>query len=171
MKLFLAQSEEVEGENLAVNTYEPLRAIELARENSRKNGKENQEFEGFNIFIRLNVDPKQGDQNVRGTCVLPHGTGKKTRVCVFAPETFNEKLTEMGVDIIGTEEILQKAVEGEVNFDKIIATTEQMKLLKVYARQLGPMGLMPSIKGGTLVKEEELESSIKLLQQGQVEFK
>lgn len=127
--------------------------------------------ESFDLFMRLGVDPKIGNQNIRGTVILPNGTGKDIKICVFAPDHMHEELTKLGADFFGTEEILAKAAEGEHVFDKILATTENMKIIKQFARQLGPMGLMPSTKGGTLVDEEQIANSLKLMKQGRIEFK
>jgi large subunit ribosomal protein L1 len=74
----------------------------------------------------LNVDPRQGDQNIRGTCVLPAGTGKTVRVCVFADKEMEEKVVEAGADIFGTPDLLKQMAEGKIEFDKLIATQEQM---------------------------------------------
>jgi len=84
--------------------------------------------------------------------VLPAGTGQKVRVCVFAGEEFNEAVLANGADAIGNDAILKEMGEGVLNFDKIIATPEQMPALKALARVLGPKGLMPNVKSGTLVK-------------------
>lgn len=114
--------------------------------------KERKFEESFEVIVKLNVDPTQGDQNVRGTCVLPAGTGKEVKVCVFAGEEFHEECKAQGADFIGTDQILKDIGEGIIPFDKIIATPEHMPTLKAMARVLGPKGLMPNIKSGTLVK-------------------
>jgi large subunit ribosomal protein L1 len=119
----------------------------------------------------LNVDPKQGDQNIRGTCLLPAGTGKNVIVCVFADSERHEELKASGVDIIGNEEVLKSIAEGNIKFDKLVVTADQLQSLKPYARILGPKGLMPNVKSGTLVKPDELIPSIKLMKQGQIEFR
>lgn len=114
------------------------------------------EKDSFNVFFRLGVDPKRGDQNIRGTVILPNGTGNEIKICVFAPESLHEELKEQGADAIGDDKLIEDIIAGNVKFDKILASTDQIKLLKSYARSLGPMGLMPSQKGGTLVSEEKL---------------
>jgi len=76
--------------------------------------------------------------------VLPNGTGTEIKICVVAPENMHDMLKEAGADVIGTEKVLEEAAKGNYDFDKILATTEMMKVLKGYARELGPMGLMPS---------------------------
>jgi large subunit ribosomal protein L1 len=77
-------------------------------------------------IIRLNVDPRQGDQNIRGTCVLPAGTGKTIKVCVFADAEMQDKVMEAGADIFGTTDLIKQLAEGKIEFDKLIATSEQM---------------------------------------------
>jgi len=77
-------------------------------------------------IIRLNVDPRQGDQNIRGTCVLPAGTGKTIKVCVFADAEMQDKVMEAGADIFGTTDLIKQLAEGKIDFDKLIATSEQM---------------------------------------------
>ncbi len=114
--------------------------------------KERKFTESVEAIIRLNVDPRQGDQNIRGTCVLPAGTGKNVKVCVFADAESEQKVMEAGADIFGSDELLKQLAEGKCDFDKLIATPEQMQALKPLARVLGPKGLMPNVKSGTLVK-------------------
>lgn len=117
--------------------------------------------ESFEIILKLNVDPTQGDQNVRGTCVLPAGTGNVVRVAVFADKEFHDNLRELGADMIGDAELLKIFGEGTINVDKIIATPEQMPALKALARILGPKGLMPNAKSGTLCKPDDLLETVK----------
>ncbi len=127
--------------------------------------------ESLELIIKLNVDPTQGDQNIRGTCVLPAGTGKEVKVAVFADREFHEQLLAMGTDIIGDDQLLKAIGEGEIKFDKIIATPEHMNSLKTLARVLGPKGLMPNVKSGTLVKPDQLLTAVKESKQGMVEFR
>ncbi len=89
---------------------------------------------------------------MRGTCVLPAGTGQDVKVCVFAGEEFHEEILKEGADFIGNDQVLKEIGEGNIPFDKIIATPEHMPTLKTLARVLGPKGLMPNVKSGTLVK-------------------
>lgn len=118
----------------------------------------------LDVSFKLNVDPKKGGHAVRGTCILPAGTGKDIRVCVFAPDDMVPEVKEAGADVIGTDSMLKEAVEkGVYEFDKIIATPETVKLIKPYARILGPLGFMPSSKGGNLVKADKVLESLKLM--------
>ena len=133
--------------------------------------KERKFNESVEAIIRLNVDPRQGDQNIRGTCVLPSGTGKAVKICVFADSEMKEQVMAAGADIFGTDDLLKQLAEGKCDFDKLIATQEQMQSLRPLARVLGPKGLMPNLKSGTLVKPEELIEAVKLSKQGQIEFR
>ena len=109
---------------------------------------------------------------MRGTCILPAGTGKEVRVCVFTGEELHEEIKKQGADVIGNEQVLKDIGEGAtMPFDKIIATPEQMPALKQLARVLGPKGLMPNVKSGTLVKQHELVETVKQAKQGLVEFR
>lgn len=117
--------------------------------------------ESVELILKLNVDPTQGDQNVRGTCILPCGTGQQVRVLAFADKEFHSALEKEGCDLIGSEEIIKEIASGaELKFDKIIATQEFMPALKSLARILGPKGLMPNVKSGTLVKPDDLIETV-----------
>ena len=103
--------------------------------------------------------------------MLPAGTGKSVRICVFADAESQEAVMAAGADVFGTDDILKQMAEGKCEFDKIIATPEQMSVLKPLARILGPKGLMPNTKSGTLVKPDELIEAVKVSKQGQIEFR
>lgn len=105
------------------------------------------------VHVRLGVDPRQADQNIRATVVLPHGTGKTLRVAVFAPEADAKKALAAGADIAGDETFLQQLDKGELNFDVLVATPAYMPKLGKYARLLGPKGLMPNPKSGTVAAD------------------
>ena len=102
---------------------------------------------------------------------MPAGTGKEIKVCIFAGEEFHEECKAQGADFIGNDAVLKEIAEGTIPFDKIIATPEQMPALKALARVLGPKGLMPNVKSGTLVKQHELVETVKQAKQGLVEFR
>ena len=123
--------------------------------------KERKFDESVEAIIKLNVDPTKGDQMIRGTCVLPAGTGKDIKVCVFADNEFHKELLEVGADFIGTDQTLAAIANGEVPFDKIICTQEHLPALKKYARVLGPKGLMPNAKSGTLVRQDEIVEQVR----------
>ena len=113
-------------------------------------------METIEAIVKLNVDPTKGDQMIRGTCILPAGTGKEVRVCVFADGEFHQQLKEVGADIIGDEHVLNDISNGILNFDKIICTSDHIANLKKFARILGPKGMMPNTKSGTLVSSEQI---------------
>jgi len=123
--------------------------------------------ETVEISVRLGVDATQGDQMVRGTTPLPNGTGKKVRVIVFtdAPEV----ALKAGADEAGLAELMKKVSEGYLDFDVAIATTEAMKQVRTLARVLGPKGLMPNPKSGTVT--DDIPAGIKAVKAGRVEFK
>lgn len=102
------------------------------------------------VHVRLGVDPRQADQNIRATVSLPKGTGKTIRVAVFAPETDHAAATKAGADVVGDDAFMQQLEKGEINFDILIATPQYMPKLGKYARLLGPKGLMPNPKAGTV---------------------
>jgi large subunit ribosomal protein L1 len=123
--------------------------------------------ETVELSFRLGVDASQGEQMVRGTTPLPNGTGKKVRVLVF---TDNPKAAlDAGADHAGLQELIQKIQEGWLDFDVAIATTEAMKTVRTIARVLGPKGLMPNPKSGTVT--DDISAGIKAVKAGRVEFK
>jgi large subunit ribosomal protein L1 len=105
------------------------------------------------IHVRLGVDPRQADQNIRATVSLPNGTGKTVRVAVFAPEAEFAGAKKAGADIVGDEEFMKQLEKEELNFDVLIATPQYMPKLGKYARLLGPRGLMPNPKSGTVATD------------------
>jgi large subunit ribosomal protein L1 len=102
------------------------------------------------VHVKLGVDPRQADQNIRATVSLPNGTGKTIRVAVFAPEADHEAAKKAGADIVGDETFLAQLDKEDINFDVLIATPAYMPRLGKYARQLGPRGLMPNPKSGSV---------------------
>ena len=125
--------------------------------------------EGVDLAVRLGVDPKKADQMVRGTVVLPHGTGKKVRVLVFAKGQKEKEALDAGADIVGGEELVEKISKGWLEFDKAVATPDMMGLVSKLGKILGPRGLMPNPKVGTVTFD--LERAIKEIKAGKVEFK
>lgn len=105
------------------------------------------------LHVRLNVDPKQADQNIRDVVVLPNGTGNKVRVAVFADDADAAKALKAGADLAGNDDFLAKLEKGEFNFDVLISTPAAMPRLSKYARVLGPKGLMPNPKNGTVTAD------------------
>ncbi len=125
--------------------------------------------EGVDLAVRLGVDPKKPDQMVRGTAVLPHGTGKKVRVLAFAKGQKEKEALDAGADIVGAEDLIEKISKGWLEFDKAIATPDIMGQVSKLGKILGPRGLMPNPKVGTVTFD--LERAIKEIKAGKVEFK
>ena len=121
------------------------------------------------VHVRLGVDPRQADQNVRATVVLPHGTGRTLRVAVFAPEADAATAKKAGADIAGDEEFLKSLEKGELNFDVLIATPAYMPKLGKFARLLGPKGLMPNPKSGTVATD--VAKAVTEAKAGKVEYR
>lgn len=125
--------------------------------------------ETIEISMNLNVDPRKSEQNIRGVTQLPAGTGKTLRVAVFAKGPKAEEAKKAGADIVGDEDLAEKVQAGELNFDRCIATPDMMVLLGKLARVLGPRGLMPNPKLGTVTMD--VAEAIKAAKGGQVEFR
>lgn len=119
--------------------------------------------------VRLGVDPRQADQNIRTTVVLPNGNGKTIRVAVFAPLDECKKAKAAGADIAEDEEFLKTLEKGEINFDVLISMPQYMPKLGKFARMLGPKGLMPNPKAGTVTTD--IEKAVKEAKAGKVEYR
>ena len=128
--------------------------------------------EAIDIAVRLGVDPRQADQMVRGAVNLPHGVGKKVRVLVFAEGDAARAAEEAGADFVGSTELIEKIQkEGWVDFDKAIATRSMMSKVGRLGRVLGPRGLMPAPKKGTVVAPEDMARVVGEVKGGRVDFK
>jgi len=125
--------------------------------------------ETIEVSLNLNVDPRKSDQNIRGVTQLPAGTGKTLRVAVFAKGPKAEEAKKAGADVVGDEDLAEKVQAGEINFDRCIATPDMMALLGKLARVLGPRGLMPNPKLGTVTMD--VAEAVKAAKGGQVEFR
>ena len=121
------------------------------------------------IHARLSVDPRQADQNIRTTMVLPNGNGKTVRVAVFAPLDVCKTAKAAGADIAEDEEFLKQLEKGDINFDILIATPQYMSKLGKFARLLGPKGLMPNPKAGTVTMD--VEKAVKESKAGKIEYR
>lgn len=121
------------------------------------------------VHVRLGVDPRQADQNIRTTVALPNGTGKTVRVAVFAPEAEHAAAKKAGADIIGDEDFLKQLEKQELNFDILVATPQYMPRLGKFARVLGPRGLMPNPKSGTVATD--VAEAVKEAKAGKVEYR
>lgn len=155
---------------------EAVKLIEKDKEYGLKEGLElasktsTSKFDGtVELHIRLNVDPKQADQNIRETIQLPAGTGKTVRVAVFGEADDVAAAKKAGADIAGTDEFLQQLDKGILNFDILIATPAVMPKLGKYARVLGPKGLMPNPKSGTVTKD--IAKAVEQSKAGKVEYR
>jgi large subunit ribosomal protein L1 len=125
--------------------------------------------ETVEIAMNLGVDPRHADQNVRGVVALPHGTGKSVRVAVFAKGPKAEEALKAGADLVGAEDLAEKIQAGEIDFDRCIATPDMMPVVGRLGKVLGPRGLMPNPKLGTVTTD--VAGAIKAVKGGQVEFR
>lgn len=125
--------------------------------------------ESVDVAIRLGVDPRKSDQVVRGSTVLPHGTGKSVRVAVFAQGENAEKAKAAGADIVGFEDLAETIKNGTIDFDVCIATPDAMRVVGRLGQVLGPRGLMPNPKVGTVTTD--VEQAVKNAKAGQVQFR
>ncbi|MFB3041181.1 MAG: 50S ribosomal protein L1 [Candidatus Poribacteria bacterium] len=125
--------------------------------------------ETVEIALSLGVDPKRADQMVRGTTVLPHGTGKQVRILVIAKGEKEQEAKEAGADFVGNDDLLQKIKDGWLGFDSMIATPDMMGAVGKLGKVLGPRGLMPNPKTGTVTFE--VGKAIQEIRRGRVEYK
>jgi large subunit ribosomal protein L1 len=161
-KKYTAQAAKIDQEKM----YTPREAIGLAKGGSYT------KFNGtMEVHIRLGVDPKYADQNVRDVVVLPNGLGKTVRVLVFADSEGARLAGEAGADVVATDETIKQIQEGWAEFDVAIATPDQMGKVGRLGRILGPRGLMPNPKPGTVVPAGDLPRAIREAKAGRVEFR
>ncbi len=125
--------------------------------------------ESVEVSMRLGVNPKHADQMVRGTVALPHGTGKSIRVAVFAAGDKANEAKEAGADIVGAEDLAEKVKGGWTEFDVAVATPDMMRLLGALGKVLGPRGLMPNPKTGTVTMD--ITKAVKEVKSGRIEFR
>lgn len=125
--------------------------------------------ETIEIALSMNVDPRKADQNLRGMISLPHGTGKSVRVAVFAREDKAKDALQAGADIAGAEDLMEKVQKGEIDFDRCIATPDMMVIVGRLGKILGPKGLMPNPKLGTVTPD--VVGAVKAAKGGQVEYR
>ncbi len=144
-------------------TYSFADAIEALRPYSSKKFDETLE-----IAVRLSVDVTKADQNIRGMLSLPNGTGKKVRVAVFTNDK-QEEAKKAGADVVGGEDLIEKVAAGQIDFDRVIATPEMMPKMSKVARVLGPKGLMPNPKLGTVTND--VAAAVANAKAGQIEYR
>lgn len=125
--------------------------------------------ETVEIALNLNVDPRHADQMIRGSVVLPNGTGKTVRVAVFAKDVKADEAKAAGADIVGSDDLIEQIQGGNINFDMVISTPDMMGVLGKVARILGPKGLMPNPKTGTVTMD--VATAVKNAKNGQVNFR
>lgn len=144
--------------------YEPQEALGLVREHSRSKFDET-----VDVAVRLGVDPRKADQMVRGTVNLPHGTGKTARVLVFATGDRASQAEAAGADEVGADELIEKVAGGYLNFDAVVATPDLMGKVGRLGRVLGPRGLMPNPKTGTVTMD--VARAVSDIKGGKIEFR
>src|SRR5680860_1114376 len=159
-KTYRAASESIDEDEL----YTPLAAIKLARSGSKKKFDET-----VDVAMRLGVDPRKADQMVRGTVLLPHGTGKTSRVLVFASGDKADAAREAGADVVGGDELIDKVNGGWLEFDAVVATPDMMGKVGRLGRVLGPRGLMPNPKTGTVTPD--VVKAVTDIKGGKIEFR
>ena len=125
--------------------------------------------ETVDVAVRLGVDPRHADQMVRGSVVLPHGTGKKTKILVFAKGEKEKEATDAGADFVGNEDLVEKIKSGWFGFDKAVATPDMMGSVGKLGKLLGPRGLMPNAKTGTVTFD--VARAINDLKAGKIDFR
>ena len=125
--------------------------------------------EGIDVAVRLGIDAKKSDQGVRGSTVLPHGTGKSVRVAVFAQGDAAAKALEAGAEVVGMDELADKMLAGDLNYDVVIAAPDVMRVVGKLGQVLGPRGLMPNPKVGTVTPD--VATAVKNAKAGQVRYR
>ena len=144
--------------------YALKEAVKIVKENATAKFDET-----IDIAVNLGVDPKYADQMVRGVCSLPHGTGKTVRVAVLAQGEKADQAKAAGADIVGAESLIDSILSGKVDFDRCIATPDMMGMAGKVARILGPKGLMPNPKLGTVTTD--VENAVKKAKAGEVQYR
>ncbi len=149
-----------------LQAYPPAEAIGLVKELA------NAKFdETVEVHLRMGVDPRYADQQVRGVVTLPGGTGREVKILVFAGPDGQAKANEAGADYVGAEELAARIEKGWTDFDVVLATPDMMRVVGKLGRVLGPRGLMPSPKTGTILPAEDLPRVIQEARLGRVEFR
>lgn len=161
-KRFAAVAEKVD----RTKYYEPAEAIRLIKETATAKFDETME-----LHMRMGVDPRYADQQIRGVVTLPNGTGREVRILVFAGPDGQSLAKDAGADFVGAEDLAEKVQAGWTDFDTVLATPDMMRVVGRLGRVLGPRGLMPSPKTGTIVPAEDLPGVINEARLGRVEFR
>ena len=159
-KAYRAAAEKIDPDTL----YSPAEAIETAKSNAKANFDET-----VDVSLRLGVDPRKADQMVRGTVNLPNGTGKTARVLVFATDDRAETARAAGADEVGADDLIEKVQGGYLDFDAVVATPDLMGKVGRLGRVLGPRGLMPNPKTGTVTMD--VAKAVSDIKGGKIEFR
>lgn len=159
-KRYLEQAKKVDREK----EYDPRTALKLVKEMATAKFDES-----IDVALKLGVDPRHADQQVRGTVVLPRGTGKSVRVAVFAKGEKAKEAQEAGAEIVGAEDLAERIEAGEIDFDVLVATPDMMATVGKLGRILGPKGLMPNPKAGTVTFD--IAQAVREIKAGKVEFR
>ncbi len=159
-KAYRAAAEKVEADRL----YHPLEAVKLAKETSTTKYAATVE-----VALSLGVDPRKADQMVRGTVNLPHGTGKTARVLVFAGGERADEARAAGADLVGSDELIEEVAKGRLDFDAVVATPDLMGKVGRLGKVLGPRGLMPNPKTGTVTND--VAKAVADIKGGKIEFR
>jgi len=146
--------------------YDPGEAIEFFKKNPTAKFDET-----FELHLRMGIDPRHADQMVRGVVVMPRGTGKEVRILVFADGEAATNAEQAGADYVGLDDLVQKIQSGWLDFDMVIAVPRAMSKVGRLGRVLGPRGLMPSPKAGTIVQPHEIARVIAEARKGRVEYR
>jgi len=146
--------------------YDPREAIELFKNNPTAKFDET-----FELHLRMGIDPRHADQMVRGVVVMPRGTGKEVRILVFADGEAATNAENAGADYVGMDDLVQKIQGGWLDFDMVIAIPQAMSKVGRLGRVLGPRGLMPSPKAGTIVQPHEINRVIEEARKGRMEYR
>jgi large subunit ribosomal protein L1 len=155
-----------------IDTYKKINNNSYDLENAVKffvDNKRDKFDETIEISMNLGVDPRHADQMVRGVVSLPHGTGKKMRVAVFAKDKKAEEAQSAGADIVGAEDLAEEMQKGNLNYDRIIATPDMMGIVGRIGKILGPKGLMPNPKLGTVTADVKI--AVEAAKSGQVQYR
>ena len=154
----------------AYKAVDPAKAYELDEAIALLKAAPKAKFdETVEIVMGLNVDPRQADQMIRGVVGMPNGTGKTVRVAVFARGAKAEEAKKAGADVVGAEDLMEEILKGSINFERCIATPDMMGVVGRLGKVLGPKGLMPSPKAGTVTPN--VEAAVKEIKAGKIEYR
>ena len=148
----------------SLKEYELLEAVNLAKETAQAKFDES-----VDVAVRLGVDSRKADQNIRGSVLLPRGTGKKFRILVFAKGEKEAEAREAGAEFVGGEDLMKKIQDGWLEFDRVVATPDMMGVVGRLGKILGPRGMMPNPKTGTVTFN--IKEAINEIQAGKVDFR